>query len=142
MGTTEVIDLLGAVARRDWDTVDRLRVDLDGTEVETALKAAFGLAVAHRFPDGDPGAVARFVREYRAGAPPEERGHVRRLATEGLIRFALGETDLADELVWDDDSFAVMVQVLITLLVEAAYDEEALATYLAAVADLAATHAA
>ncbi|WP_239095949.1 hypothetical protein [Micromonospora lutea] len=61
------------------------------------IGAVFAIAVNGRFgPDTTPADVAQFVASARAGY--EEGDSIPALETEGLIRAALGEAELADNI--------------------------------------------
>ncbi|MDG4779585.1 hypothetical protein O7614_08005 [Micromonospora sp. WMMD961] len=97
---TEFSDLIRAMARRDWGTVDQL---LDGLETSgwqggnQMIGAAFAIAVNDRFAaDHSPTAVARFVAETRDQFTGAES--LPTLEMEGLVRAALGEVGLIDNL--------------------------------------------
>ncbi|MGC4768612.1 hypothetical protein ACLQ25_06440 [Micromonospora sp. DT44] len=97
---TEFGDLIRAMARRNWGTVDQL---LDGLETSgwqggnQVIGAAFAIAVNDRFAAGHSStAVARFVAETRYQFPGAES--LPTLEMEGLVRAALGEVSLIDNL--------------------------------------------
>ncbi|MEU1585340.1 hypothetical protein [Micromonospora sp. NPDC005710] len=97
---TEFSDLIRAMARRDWGTVDQL---LDGLETSgwrggnQVIGAAFAIAINDRFAAGhSPTDVARFVAETRAQFPGTES--LPTLEMEGLVRAALGEVGLIENL--------------------------------------------
>jgi hypothetical protein len=97
---TEFSDLIRAMARRDWGTVDQL---LDGLEASgwrggnQVIGAAFALAVNDRLGAAhSPTDVARFVAETRTQFPGAES--LPTLEMEGLVRAALGEVGLIDNL--------------------------------------------
>ncbi|WP_405426603.1 hypothetical protein [Micromonospora sp. NBC_00617] len=97
---TEFGDLIRAMARRDWGTVDQL---LDGLEASgwhggnQVIGAAFAIAINERFTTAhSPTDVARFVNETRSQFPGAES--LPTLEMEGLVRAALGEVGLIDNL--------------------------------------------
>lgn len=97
---TEFSDLIRAMARRDWGTVDQL---LDGLETSgwqggnQVIGAAFAIAINDRFAAShSPTEVARFVADTRSQFPGAETLPI--LEMEGLVRAALGEVGLIDSL--------------------------------------------
>jgi hypothetical protein len=109
---TELSDLIRAMARRDWGTVDRLLDELEvsgwhgGNQV---IGAAFAILINQRFEAGHtPTDVAHFVAETRAQFPGAEDLPV--MDMEGLVRAALGEPELANHI---DPEAALQIQVVI-----------------------------
>ncbi|MET8365899.1 hypothetical protein ABZU53_20310 [Micromonospora sp. NPDC005194] len=96
----EFSDLIRAMVRRDWGTVDQL---LDGLETSgwqsgnQVIGAAFAIAVNDRFAGGgSPTEVTRFVTETLAQFPGAQS--LPTLEMEGLVRAALGEVGFIDNL--------------------------------------------
>lgn len=108
----ELSDLIRAMARKDWETIDHLLNELRKKEWAGApqvIGVAFGLAVHRRFqPNGDLHDVKKFVAETRSRY--QDGKDLPALAMEGLIRAALGEADLMDEI---DPEVAFTAQILI-----------------------------
>ncbi|MET8041785.1 hypothetical protein ABZU25_13085 [Micromonospora sp. NPDC005215] len=99
------------MARRDWGAVDQL---LDGLETSgwqggnQMIGAAFAIAINDRFAAGhSPTDVARFVGETRTQFPGAES--LPTLEMEGLVRAALGEVGLIDNL---DPETALQMQIV------------------------------
>ncbi|MEU4528033.1 hypothetical protein AB0F49_07375 [Micromonospora ureilytica] len=97
---TEFSDLIRAMARRDWGTVDQL---LDALETSgwrggnQVIGAAFAIAVNDRFSaTHSPADVARFVAETRTQFPDAESLPAQEM--EAHVRAALGEVGLIDNL--------------------------------------------
>ncbi|MDG4785682.1 hypothetical protein O7626_07010 [Micromonospora sp. WMMD1102] len=97
---TELSELIRAMARQDWGTIDRLLDDLRQKEWAGATQViaiAFALAVHRRFqPSYDLREITNFVTETRSRY--QDGKELPALALEGLIRAALGEADLMDEI--------------------------------------------
>ncbi|MER7166451.1 hypothetical protein ABT336_10360 [Micromonospora sp. NPDC000207] len=109
---TELSDLIRAMARRDWSTVDQLLDTLEtsgwqgGSQV---IGAAFAIAVNDRFASGhSPTEVARYVTETRAQFPASES--LSALEMEGLVRAALGETHLVEHM---SPETALQIQIVL-----------------------------
>ncbi|MEV4755332.1 hypothetical protein AB0J86_09495 [Micromonospora sp. NPDC049559] len=118
---TELSDLIRAMARRDWGTVDRL-VDAwekaGWTGGVQMIGAAFAILVNRRFSAGHtPTDVARFVTETRAQFPGADE--LPTLEMEGLVRAALGEPDLAESINLEN-----ALQIQIVVLGKLLQDEE------------------
>lgn len=138
---TELIDLIRAIARSDWPTVDRLWPELNGPGGEEVLKASFGIAVTRRFsPEASLTEVADFVRALRAEYETED-DKISQTEAEVLIRITLGEADLAEEVNWDT-GVSTLVVILGKLLGGAQYSDLDLERYLHEVEALAAKHVA
>ncbi|MEU7839459.1 hypothetical protein AB0B39_00655 [Micromonospora sp. NPDC049114] len=108
---TEFSDLIRAMARRDWGTVDQL---LDGLETSgwrggnQVIGAAFAIAVNDRFAAAhSPTDVASFVAETQRQFPGAES--LPTLEMEGLVRAALGEVGLIDNL---NPEIALQMQIV------------------------------
>ncbi|MER5453997.1 hypothetical protein ABT008_04385 [Micromonospora sp. NPDC002389] len=121
---TEFSDLIRAMARRDWGTIDRLLTEVErsgwrgGSQV---IAAAFAIAVNERFaPAPFPTAVARFVAETQAQFPAAQS--LPRLEMEALVRAALGEVDLIDRL--SPETALQMQIVLLGRLLQDSYRSE------------------
>nr|WP_230416615.1 hypothetical protein [Micromonospora tarapacensis] len=88
------------MARGDWEKTDSLIADLERDRWAGGLQvigAAFAIAVNRRFgPGTTPADVAQFVAT--AQASYEEGDSLPTLETEGLVRAALGEAELADNI--------------------------------------------
>ncbi|WBB90938.1 hypothetical protein [Verrucosispora sp. WMMC514] len=91
-------NLIRALARTDWDAVDALVVEIGQDGLTNGLRvigAAFALAVNRRFtPDATPTDVANWVAGLRAQYQGQDP--LPTLEMEGLIRAALGESELVD----------------------------------------------
>jgi hypothetical protein len=113
-------DLIRALARADWDAADALVGEIGASGWVGGLQvvgAAFALAVHRRFaPDATPTEVAGWVAATRAQY--EDGGTLPALEMEGLIRAALGEEELADNIP-AETMIAAEVFVLGQLLLEA-----------------------
>lgn len=101
METTTLSGLIRALARGDWDTADAVVADLDRSGWVGGIQiigAAFAVAVNQRF-DAQSTAddVARYVAAARASYQGGET--LPALEMEGLVRAALGEPSLADNIV-------------------------------------------
>ena len=97
---TALSDLIRALARRDWGTADQLIIELDRAGWAGGLQvigAAFAIAVSRRFgPDDTAADIARFVAETRSEFA--DNTDLPALEMEGLIRAALGEHHLVDNI--------------------------------------------
>lgn len=97
---TKLGDLIRALADTDWDRVDALVDELDRANWEDGLQvvgAAFAVAVNRRFgPGTTPADVARYVSSARANY--HDGSALPALEMEGLIRAAIGEPELADNI--------------------------------------------
>lgn len=97
---TEFSDLIRAMTRRDWGAVDQLldRLETSGWRGgNQVIGAAFAIAINDRFATGhSPTEVARFVAETRDQFPGTQS--LPTLEMEGLVRAALGEVGLIDDL--------------------------------------------
>ncbi|WP_323373412.1 Holliday junction ATP-dependent DNA helicase RuvA [Plantactinospora alkalitolerans] len=140
MGTrTELSDLIRAMARRDWGTADRLILELDklgwqgGPQV---IGAAFAIAVNRRFESvSDARAITRFVAETRSQY--EGGSQLSALETEGLIRAALGEVELADT-IKPDTALTIQITIIGALLQDANFTDPQLEEFIAEVEQAAA----
>ncbi|MEV4709893.1 hypothetical protein [Micromonospora sp. NPDC049374] len=138
---TEFSDLIRAMARRDWGTVDQI---LDGLETtgwrggSQMIGAAFAIGVNERFAAGhSPTDVARFVAETRSQFPDAQS--LPALEMEGLVRAALGEVDLIENL---NPETALQMQIVFLgkLLQDRDHDEAQLEEFIADVERTAAEH--
>ena len=131
---TELTDLIRAVARKDWDTVDQLIATLDTAGWDGGVQvigAAFVVAVNRRFrPDYDAREVTRFVADLRSSY--DHGGTLPASETEATIRAALGEPELADG-VQPDVALPAQVVVLGQLLREENLSEEQIEIFVAEV---------
>ncbi|MGC4874822.1 hypothetical protein ACLQ26_00950 [Micromonospora sp. DT43] len=120
MDVSALSNLIRALARADWDTADALVGEIGGSGWVGGLQvigAAFALAVHRRFDaDATPTEVAAWVSATRAQY--EEGDTLPALEMEGLIRAALGEEELADNIP-AETIIAAEVFVLGQLLLEA-----------------------
>ncbi|MCN0153285.1 hypothetical protein [Salinispora arenicola] len=125
-------DLIRALADADWDRADSLVEELDRANWEGGLQvvgAAFALAVNRHFgPDTTPADVARFVSSARASY--HDGGTLPALEMEGLIRAALGDPALADNIA-PDIALGVEVFILGLLLQNARLTPEQLDEFVA-----------
>ncbi len=137
----ELGDLIRAMARSDWGTIDRLTNELRELEWAGAVPmigAAFTLAVHRRFQPGqDLRDIARFVSATRAEY--EEGEKLPALDMEGIIRAALGETDLMDSV---DPGISLQVQIVLlgTLLQDENLTEAQLEQFIKDVEETAAEY--
>ncbi|MEV4495989.1 hypothetical protein AB0J84_09810 [Micromonospora arborensis] len=120
MNVEALSDLIRALARADWDGADALVGEIGrggwvgGLQV---IGTAFALAVHRRFePEATPTDIAAWVSATRAQY--EDGNTLPVLAMEGLIRAALGEEELIDNIPVDT-VIAAEVFVLGQLLLEA-----------------------
>ncbi|GGM37490.1 hypothetical protein GCM10011608_22620 [Micromonospora sonchi] len=108
---TEFSDLIRAMARRDWGTADRLLDEVESIDWRggsQVIAAAFAIAVNERFTaDHSPTDVARFVAETRSRFPAAQS--LPTLEMEALVRAALGEVDLIENL---DPETALQMQIV------------------------------
>ncbi|MEO3769907.1 hypothetical protein [Micromonospora sp. B9E7] len=109
---TKFDDLIRAMARRDWGTVDQL---LDALETSgwhggnQVIGAAFAIAVNDRLASAhSPTDVARFVAETRNQFPGAEA--LPTLEMEALVRATLGEVGLIDNL---SSEIALKMQIVL-----------------------------
>ena len=120
MDVSALSNLIRALARADWDAADTLVGEIGGSGWVGGLQvigAAFALAVHRRFePDATPTEIAAWVSATRAQY--EDGGTLPALEMEGLIRAALGEEELADNIP-AETIIAAEVFVLGQLLLEA-----------------------
>ncbi|MFD1325109.1 hypothetical protein [Micromonospora sonneratiae] len=140
MAKRELSDLIRALARRNWEAVDRLLIELNdvgwqgGSQV---ISAAFALAVDRRFHDQDVRSVIQFVKETRARY--EEGEALPALEMEAMIRAVLGEAQLVDN-IDPEIAFSVQIAVLGTLLQDADFTESQLDEFIAEVEGVAAEY--
>lgn len=137
----EVTDLVRALAWANWPEVDRLLAEIDRTGWQGSapvLGAAFALMVHRRFEPGqDVREITAFVAEARSRY--EDGGKLPALEMEAMIRAALGEADLADN-VAPDVAFEVQLAVMTTLLQDADMTDAELDEFISDVAGVAARH--
>ncbi|GIJ29182.1 hypothetical protein Vqi01_43440 [Micromonospora qiuiae] len=139
---TEFSDLIRAMARRDWGTINRLLDEVEsigwrgGSQV---IAAAFAIAVNEHFTAGHSPTddVARFVAETRSQFPAAQS--LPTLEMEGLVRAALGEVDLIENL---SPEAALQMQIVILgkLLHDGYHTEPELEAFLADVESVAADY--
>ena len=138
---TELTELIRALARQDWETVDRLLDTLREKEWAGATQvigAAFVLAVHRRFRRGrDLRDITNFVAETRSRY--QEGKDLPALDMEGLIRAALGEVDLMDE-ISPDIALPAQIVILGTLLHDENLTEADLDQFITDVEETAAEH--
>ncbi|MFV2019541.1 hypothetical protein [Micromonospora sp. LOL_023] len=135
---TELGDLLRAMARRDWGTIDQLTEALDSTNWQGAIPvigAAFAIAVDQNFgPEPDLNKISSFVANLRN---QYQRGkELPALQLEGLIRAALGEAELLDGIP-TDVAFSAQIVILGTLLQDAQWTEAELEEFIREVEETA-----
>ncbi|MBB4957905.1 hypothetical protein [Micromonospora polyrhachis] len=136
----ELSDLIRAIARQDWDAVDRLLDELNYLGWEgwpQALAAAFEVSVARRFRGQSLQQIADFVRETRALY--QEGETLPALEMEGMIRAVLGETHLVDS-IDSETALSALIVLLGTLLPDFDFTEAQLEEFLKEVEELAAEH--
>jgi hypothetical protein len=129
------------MARRDSGTIDRLLGELRAKEWAGGVQmigAAFSLAVYRRFgSDRDLASIAQFVAETRARY--EAGKDLPALELEGLIRAALGETELMSS-ISPEVSFPAQIVILGTLLEDGGYTEAELEEFIQDVEETAAEY--
>ncbi|MFY1635295.1 hypothetical protein ACN27F_18810 [Solwaraspora sp. WMMB335] len=137
----ELSDLIRAMARQDWGSVDRHLAELNrlgwagGSQT---IGAAFAIAVNRRFGSSDdPRAVASFVADTRRRYEQGEQFSA--LAMEGMIRAALGEPDLIDD-IDAETAFSMQIAVLGTLLQDREWSEAELEEFVREVEQTAAQY--
>jgi len=127
------------MARRDWGTIDRLLDELRALEWDGATQmigAAFALAVHRRFQGrSDLREISRFVAETRSQY--QDGNELPALEMEGLIRAALGEADLMDN-IGPDVALPAQIVILGTLLQDEGFAEADLEEFIKEVEGLAA----
>ncbi|WFE25741.1 hypothetical protein O7623_20510 [Solwaraspora sp. WMMD791] len=138
---TELGDLIRAMARRDWGTIDRLTEVLGTTNWHGAVPvigAAFAIAVDRHFgPEPDLNKVSAFVAQVR---DQYQRGKdLPALQLEGLIRAALGEAELLDG-IDAEVSFPAQIVILGTLLQDEQWTEAELEEFIREVEETAAQY--
>jgi hypothetical protein len=138
---SDLSDLIRALARRDWGTVDRLVSELQRAGWPGALETlgiAFATAVHRRFDqDASPTAVAQYVHDLRADY--QDGQTLPALEMEGLIRAALGEHDLVDNIP-ADVALGAQVFILGRLLQDEDLTEPRLESFIADVMETAAPY--
>lgn len=142
MSTVENLDsFIRAMARSDWEAVDEQIKALENSGWEGGsqyIGAAFAILVHRRFDSRlDYDRVAQFVREVQAGY--EGGARMPALEMEGMIRAALGENHLIDEME-PEKALSVQVMLLGALLRKADLDAEQLDAFMAEVKETAARH--
>jgi hypothetical protein len=120
MASSEIMDLFRAAVQEDSETVDRLSEKIgedNWPAIAGRIAAVFGLAVQRKFgPDSDVRAIVAFVAEARAELA--EGDDIPPLEAEALVRAALGESELAENISQD-----VAVPAQIVLAVKILRDE-------------------
>ncbi|RIV40639.1 hypothetical protein [Micromonospora radicis] len=138
---TKFSDLIHAMARRDWGTVDRLLDDLETTGWHGGLQviaAAFAIALNERFAAGHSRTdVARFVAETRSRFPAAQSLPIREM--EALVQAALGKVDLIDNLS-PETALQMQIVFLGTLLQDGHHTEPELEAFLADAESIAADY--
>ncbi|MEN3608023.1 hypothetical protein AAH979_00595 [Plantactinospora sp. ZYX-F-223] len=138
---TELTQLIQALAKQDWEAVDSLLETLRQKEWAGATQiigAAFVLAVHRRFRRGqDQRDIAAFVAETRSRY--ESGKDLPPLAMEALIRAALGEVDLMDE-INPDNYLPGQIVVLGTILQDENPTQDQLDRFIREVEETAAEH--
>ncbi|WFE22464.1 hypothetical protein O7621_03700 [Solwaraspora sp. WMMD937] len=129
------------MARQDWGSVDRHLTELNrigwagGSQT---IGAAFALAVNRRFGSSDDlRGVASFVADTRKRYQEGEQFSA--LAMEGMIRAALGEPDLIDD-IDAETAFSMQIAVLGTLLQDRQWTEVELEEFIREVEETAAQY--
>ncbi|GAB3799339.1 hypothetical protein [Micromonospora zhanjiangensis] len=127
----ELTDLIRAMARQDWGTIDQLLAELDrlgwagGSQV---LSAAFYVAVTRRFsPDTDVRAITAYVADVRSRY--QDGKSLPAMDLEAMIRAALGEADLIDNLA-PEAAFSAQLALLSALLDDLNLDEPQLESFI------------
>ncbi|MGC5289793.1 hypothetical protein [Micromonospora sp. DT231] len=134
-------DLIRAMARRDWGTVDQLLSGLEASGWQggnQVIGTAFAIAINDRFGiTHSPTDVARFVADTRAQFSGLES--LPTLEMEGLVRAALGEVGLIDNL---SPEIALQMQIVILgkLLQDRDFTETQLEEFIADVERMAAEY--
>ncbi|MDG4762972.1 hypothetical protein O7632_02425 [Solwaraspora sp. WMMD406] len=134
-------DLIRAMARGDWGTADRLLAEIGDKglrEGPQTITAAFFVAAQRRFGETpDLQQVATFVATTRQRYAD---GHeLPALAMEGMIRAALGEPDLIDD-IDAETAFSMQIAVLGTLLQDREWTEAELEEFIREVEQTAAQY--
>jgi hypothetical protein len=134
-------DLIRAMARGDWGTADRLLAEIGDKglrEGPQTITAAFFVAVQRRFGEtADLQQIATFVATTRQRYAD---GHeLPALAMEGMIRGALGEADLLDDIA-PDVAFSAQIVILGTLLQDEQWTETELEEFIREVEQTAAQY--
>jgi len=127
----ELTDFIRALSRQDWEEVDRILAKLDEegwTGGAQTISAAFAIAVHRRFhPDDDVRKITRFVADVRNRY--EEGRELPALEMEGMIRAALGETDLAEN-IDGETALSTQIALLAALLEDEALTGDSLEDYI------------
>jgi hypothetical protein len=127
----ELSDLIRAMARQDWGTIDRLLDELRVLEWAGSTQiigAAFALAVHRRFPENyDPRDITQFVTKTRSQY--RDGKELPALEMEGLIRAALGESDLLES-ISPEVSIPAQIVILGTLLQDESFSETQLEDFI------------
>lgn len=130
-----------AMARSDWEAVDEQIKALESSGWEGGsqyIGAAFAILVHRRFDSNlDYANIAKFVRDTQANY--EGGARMPALEMEGMIRAALGEDHLIDDME-PEKMLAVQVMLLGALLQGADLDVEQLDAFMAEVKETAARH--
>lgn len=120
----ELSELIRAMARQDWETIDRLLDELrqkGWSGATQVIAVAFALAVHRRFrPGQDLRDITRFVAETRSRY--QDGKELPALGMEALIRAALGEENLMDE-ISPEVSLPAQIVILGTLLQDEDFTE-------------------
>jgi hypothetical protein len=134
-------DLIRALARADWDAADAVAADIRQHGLPGSLRlieAAFALAVhRHLGANATPTDIAAFVSsarsQYQQGATPPA------LEVEGVIRAAVGEPELIDNLP-AETVLGIEIFVLGQILLESNLTPIELDEFVAEAEQLAAEH--
>lgn len=142
MSAVENLDrFIRAMAVGDWETVDEQIKRLENLGWEGGsqyIGAAFALLVHRRFDSRlDHARVAQFVRDTQANY--EGGARMPALEMEGMIRAALGEDHLIDDME-PEKALSVQVMLLGALLREADLDPAQLDAFMSEVSETAARH--
>ncbi|GIJ21273.1 hypothetical protein [Micromonospora lutea] len=134
-------DLIRALARADWDAADTVAAEIGQHGLRGSLGvigAAFAVAVHRHFgTDATPTDVAAFVASARAEY--EQGDTLSALDVEGVIRAALGEPELVDNIP-AETVLGAEIFVLGQILLEANMSAAELDEFVAEAEDLAAEH--
>ncbi|MGC5332226.1 hypothetical protein [Micromonospora sp. DT62] len=141
MNEQPLSELIRALAKADWDSVDALVVKIGQHGLANGLRvigAAFALAVNHRFdPSTSPTDVARWVAEIRTQYQGEDS--LPTLEMEGLVRAALGEPELVDTIA-AETALGAELFMLGQILLQANFTATELDEFIAEAEQLAAEH--
>ncbi|MFY1577900.1 hypothetical protein ACN26Z_23650 [Verrucosispora sp. WMMD703] len=141
MDVKPLSDLIRAFARADWDAADAVVADIRQHGLSDSLRvieAAFAIAVhRHLGANATPNDVAAFVSSARAQY--EQGDTLSALETEGVIRAALGEPALIDNIP-AETILGAEIFVLGQILLESNLTPAELDEFVAEAEELAAEH--